>query len=190
MKPASQPVATPAPEAASVKKAPKAPLMLILAIIGFVLSLGTPRFLLFFPLMATLGFAVASIYRRERGRIGAALVLVLTIGVWALSSVDPQTLRAAAPASSVTYFVEGSARSASLTYSNEQGGTEQDKVMLPWQKTMSVKEGRFLYLSAQNQDQYGDITVRITVNGREVKRSTATGAYSIASASGSCCASD
>jgi hypothetical protein len=90
-------------------------------------------------------------------------------------------------AHSVTYYVEGSTSSASLTYNNEQGGTQQEKVSVPWQKTFSMRGGNFIYISAQNQESYGDITVRIVVDGKEFKRSNASGGYTIASASGSCC---
>lgn len=88
---------------------------------------------------------------------------------------------------SVTYLVGGTASEAALTYQNEQGGTQQEKVRVPWQKSFRMQRGGFLYISAQNQGSYGDITVQITVNGSEFKRSTASGGYTIASASGSCC---
>ncbi len=62
-----------------------APIFLSLAVIAFLLTLTTPRFLLFFPIMATLGFAVISYFRKEKGRFGAALIFVLTLGLFALS---------------------------------------------------------------------------------------------------------
>jgi hypothetical protein len=77
---------------------------------------------------------------------------------------------------SVTYIVEGSTSAASLTYRNDQGGTQQEKVAVPWSA-----------ISAQNQNRNGDITVRILIEGREFKRSDSEGAYTIASASRTCC---
>src|SRR5574341_622872 len=89
---------------------------------------------------------------------------------------------------SVTYLVEGTANKASLTYNNEQGGTQQENgVLVPWQKSIYIQSRTFLYISAQNQGPYGDIRVRIIVNGSEFKRSDSSGGYAIASASGSCC---
>jgi hypothetical protein len=87
---------------------------------------------------------------------------------------------------SVTYRVDGTARSASLTYQNAQGGTQQETVALPWEQPMTAQAGSFVYISAQNQGESGNVTVHIIVDGTEFKQSTARGAYAIASASGSC----
>src|SRR2546425_2108898 len=70
-----------------------APIFLVLSVIALVLSLNTPRLLLFFPLMGTFGCAAISLLRKEKGRIGAVLVLVCGGGLWVLSemgSVSPQ----------------------------------------------------------------------------------------------------
>jgi RNA polymerase subunit RPABC4/transcription elongation factor Spt4 len=164
-----------------------APILAILATIGLVMTLYTPRFLIFLPLMITFGLGVGSLFRKEKGKPWVVLVLLAAVGVFLLANVDPQKMRAAAPSRTVVYEVDGSATSASLTYQNGQGGTEQEKVVLPWRKSITVKERDFLYISAQNQDKYGDIVVHIIADGEEIKRSSASGAYSIASASGSCC---
>jgi hypothetical protein len=88
---------------------------------------------------------------------------------------------------SVTYYVEGTTSAASLTYENAQGGAQQEKVRVPWQTSFKTKRGSFLYLSAKNEESYGDVTVRITVDGKEFKRDDAKGEYTIANTSGSCC---
>ncbi|HEY6244541.1 MAG TPA: hypothetical protein VIX17_11365 [Pyrinomonadaceae bacterium] len=87
---------------------------------------------------------------------------------------------------SVTYEVTGTTDSASVTYENETGGTEQADVTVPWTKRF-VSHGGFLYLSAQNRSEYGSITVRINIDGQTVKTSTSNGGYTIASASYNCC---
>lgn len=172
------------PKGATVRKSP---ILVVLATIALIMTLNAPRFLVFFPLMITFGLAIGSLFRKEKGRPWAALVLLAAVGVFILSNIDPATLRAAAPARTVTYSVEGSASTVSLTYNNGQGGTEQEKAAVPWTRNITAKEGDFLYISAQNQDEYGDVIVRITVDGQEVKRSNSSGRYSIANASGSCC---
>jgi hypothetical protein len=65
----------------------------VLASISLVLSLFTPRLLLFFPIMGTLGCTAISLFRKEKGRIGAVLVLVFAVGLLVLSEVGtvPQT---------------------------------------------------------------------------------------------------
>jgi hypothetical protein len=84
----------------------------------------------------------------------------------------------------VEYEVTGSARAVSLTYENASGGTEQiDGVTLPWRLTLEARTGQFLYISAQNKGESGDVTVTIYRNESPVKSSTSKGAYSIASAS-------
>lgn len=87
----------------------------------------------------------------------------------------------------VAYLVTGSATSAMLTYANAQGGTEQATVALPWSAAYNMSQGDFLYISAQNQDSAGDVTTTIQVDGSTFKTSTSSGAYVIATASGSCC---
>ena len=84
----------------------------------------------------------------------------------------------------IEYSVEGSTSSASLTFTNQSGGTEQHKVDLPWRQSMTVKKGFFAYISAQNQKSYGALTVKILLNGIPVKSSDSSGEYGIASASG------
>jgi hypothetical protein len=87
----------------------------------------------------------------------------------------------------VSYLVTGSAASAMLTYANAQGGTEQVTVALPWSVNYNMSQGDFLYVSAQNQEAAGDVTTTIQVDGNTFKTSTSSGAYVIATASGSCC---
>lgn len=74
-----------------------------------------------------------------------------------------------------------------LTYANAQGGTEQVTVALPWSASYNMSQGDFLYVSAQNQEAAGDVTTTIQVDGNTFKTSTSSGAYVIATASGSCC---
>ena len=83
----------------------------------------------------------------------------------------------------VTYRVDGSARSALVTYSNDQGGTEQQTVPLPWSWPMHVKKGAILQVTAQSQDATGDITVDIEADGQNRKEARSSGAYAVASAS-------
>lgn len=85
----------------------------------------------------------------------------------------------------VTYRVDGSG-SASLTYENESGGTEQHTVRLPWTLTFEGRSGEYLYLSAQGQE-YASLTTSISVDGRVVKDASSSGDYSIATVSMLCC---
>jgi hypothetical protein len=84
----------------------------------------------------------------------------------------------------VVYRVSGTTSSASLTYQNAQGGSEQKEVRLPWQLSLTGRSGQFLYMSAQNSMQSGTVICEIMLNGVSVKTSTSEGAYKIATCSG------
>lgn len=87
----------------------------------------------------------------------------------------------------VRYEVTGTARYVSITLENDSGGTEQlDKTSVPWSRTYyGFRRGDFVYLSAQNQGDSGSVVATIYVNGSQWKQSESTGAYVIATASGS-----
>ncbi len=85
----------------------------------------------------------------------------------------------------VVYEITGSAKNVDVTLNNTTGGTEQySNVPVPKQFTYSNFTDNFLYISAQNQGEYGSVTVTIYIDGKLFKTSTSVGAYVIASASG------
>jgi hypothetical protein len=109
--------------------------------------------------------------------IGLALFIRLSPGLAVSSSPTVRT---------VIYRVSGSTTFADLTYENGSGGTEQQHdARVPWTKTLYVRPGQFVYLSAQNGMEFGGITCEILVEGQVYKRSTSSGGYTIASCSGS-----
>lgn len=90
------------------------------------------------------------------------------------------------PSIDVEYRVTGSAGKVDVTYENEDGGvSQQSNVTVPWSYKFEARDGDFVYISAQNQGSYGTVIVTIFKNGGEFKSSTSTGAYVIATASGS-----
>jgi hypothetical protein len=75
----------------------------------------------------------------------------------------------------VSYRVSGTAPSVNITMTNQSGGTSQfSDVSLPWSHSFSGKSGDFVYLSAQNQGQYGTVTVKILRDFDVIEESTAT----------------
>jgi hypothetical protein len=84
----------------------------------------------------------------------------------------------------VTYRMTGTAYSASLTYQNASGGTEQKDARLPWEWSFAAVNGQFVYISGQNRGTAGAVTCAILLDGAIVKTSTSDGAYKIASCSG------
>lgn len=74
-----------------------------------------------------------------------------------------------------------------LTYQNDNGGVQQEKVNTPFSKSFTFQRGEFLYLSAQNQSTFGTIHVSIKANGREIYAATTSAPFGVATASGSCC---
>ena len=86
----------------------------------------------------------------------------------------------------VKYEVTGTASSVDVTYENSDGGTSQSSnVSVPWEYSFTGNPGDFVYISAQNQGSSGTVTTKILTDGDKFKSSTSTGAYVIASASGS-----
>jgi hypothetical protein len=116
------------------------------------------------------------------------LGLVITV-IFLMASCDDRSL--GMPVSyTIKYEITGNATSVNITINNANGNTEQfSHVSLPWEKTFTVEIEKdryyFAYVSAQNQGNSGDVTARIYKDGSVFKSSTSSGAYVIASASGS-----
>ena len=86
----------------------------------------------------------------------------------------------------VEYKISGTAQKVDVTLSNSSGGTEQyDNVYLPHSYKYREFYDSFVYISAQNQGETGSVTVSIYHKGTLFKTSTSSGAYVIATASGS-----
>ena len=84
----------------------------------------------------------------------------------------------------VEYSISGSAGAVGLTYRNPTGGTEQRDVVLPGSLSFNAEAGQFVYVSAQNRTNSGDVHVSITVDGRPLQQATSTTPFGIATASG------
>ena len=86
----------------------------------------------------------------------------------------------------VTYKVEGSS-TASITLETDEGGVAQfANKHLPWTKTyQEFERGDFVYLSAQNDGNSGFVRVTILVDNLSWKSTISSGAYVIATATGS-----
>ncbi len=119
-------------------------------------------------------------------------IVVLTVATLAYDTFSkprtpgsPGPARTPIPPYTVEYRVVGEyTMTAFVTYRNASGGTEQMDVKLPWSTSFSSRSGSFVYLSAQNRENAGKITVSIRVNGAQFRSSTSSGAYVIATASG------
>jgi len=85
----------------------------------------------------------------------------------------------------IKYEITGSAWAVNITLNNPTGGTEQySNVRVPHSYIYHYFPDHFLYISAQNCDDYGSVTVKIYVDGVAVKSATSSGGYTIATASG------
>ena len=128
------------------------------------------------------------------GCILAAIVAGILLVVWLLSqlsSPEPssspyRTRPTSAPSSYlVKYRVQGTGQQADVTYENEQGGTEQRDIPIPWVHTLTMKSGSFVYLATQSHDDATrTITCEIWVDGELYKTSSSSGKYVIATCSG------
>jgi hypothetical protein len=75
--------------------------------------------------------------------------------------------------------------SCDLTYANSGGDTEQRSITSSWTYPFKGEKDQFLYISAQNNNSSGTVTVVINVDGAKFKNASSTGGYVIATASGS-----
>jgi hypothetical protein len=92
------------------------------------------------------------------------------------TSVSPEVM--------VTYEVRGTADRASLTYSNPSGGMEQQTQSIPWHMRSKMRRGSVVYLSAQNETDFGILRARIYANGKILQEAQSTSSYGIASVGG------
>lgn len=83
----------------------------------------------------------------------------------------------------VRYQVDGDGR-ASLTYRNPSGGTDQMTVKLPWTLTFTGQPKQFVYLSAQNTEEFGKIESTIYLDDVPVQKAVSNSPYGIATVSG------
>lgn len=84
----------------------------------------------------------------------------------------------------VVYQVSGSAEHVTIHYDNGKGGTDVVKAFLeaghPWSKGVEMPPGSSAYITAQNDTQFGSVTVSIEVDGKN-KTAESSGPYCIAS---------
>ncbi len=104
-------------------------------------------------------------------------VVSVEITNWELSAGTPPY---------IIYEITGTADEVDVTLNNTTGGTEQyTNVSVPVKYIYYSFSDWFLYISAQNQGESESVTVSIYVDGELFKTSSSSGAYVIATASGS-----
>lgn len=82
------------------------------------------------------------------------------------------------------YEISGTTSSVSVTLNNPSGNTEQfDPVSVPHTYSYKTFPDSFYYISAQNNESSGSVTVSIYRRGKLIETATSSGAYVIASAS-------
>lgn len=79
----------------------------------------------------------------------------------------------------ITYKISGSSGQASITYTNQTGGTEQHTVYLPWQLTVKMNQYSVANILAQKTGEAGTITCEVLDNGNPWLKSTSTAAYAV-----------
>ena len=81
----------------------------------------------------------------------------------------------------ISYKVEGGNRTASISYTNETGGTSYEKdVKLPWQKTLNSKYhsgAKFRLCASLTSPEEGVIKVIILRDGKTYKENTSPYGY-------------
>jgi len=115
----------------------------------------------------------------------AIVVVFAGLYFWGASqpSQPSQPREPAQPATyGVTYEVECD-HDFSVTYENDQGGTEQGDYS-SFKKYYEMERGDFAYISAQCMEENCDITCKIRVDGELWRESSSSGDYVIATCDG------
>jgi len=118
-------------------------------------------------------------------RIILVALLLIVGAICAISTLSSKSTPVPTPRKyEVTYRVQGTTDQVSLTYENKDGSTEQHTVNVPWYTKFSAERGQFVYLSAQNERERGNIIATVIVDGLDWKEAKSDGAYCIATVSG------
>lgn len=86
--------------------------------------------------------------------------------------------------SPVVYAVDGTADSVFVTVQSATGTEQAAGRALPIRLEYTIRSGQFVYISAQNEGDWGDVTCEISIGDRVISRNSATGAYTIATCQG------
>ena len=85
----------------------------------------------------------------------------------------------------ITYILTGSPGDFNITYTASHSVTFQEPhVTKKWKRSFYVKDGEFVYFSAQSNTQHAKLKVKIMVNGKVFRESLSQGDYAIATAAG------
>lgn len=182
--------AAPEPTAAPETSRPaptsrREPVLLILSVLTILGCLGTPRFLLPVTGMATLVLAVASLVRKERGAWVASAALLIALVVVG-KNLDTEMVGFSDGTHEVGYYLYGSGTSAEVIYTDAQGRIVEATVGLPWMYTVTATDGTGITIAAKNS---GDelLTVKLSVDGVEVRRAQRSGKGSVVDVTFRCC---
>ena len=125
-------------------------------------------------------------------KILVPVLLTLGLAVAACSDVTAGPAASEPTASTVVYEVEGSAESVSVTLQTPTGISQQNDLSVPVINKAGTQglridafpQGEFVYISAQNEGEFGDVTCRITVDDEVISENTASGGFAIATCQG------
>lgn len=108
------------------------------------------------------------------------ILAVLLVGLGACSDDEENC-------GTVAYRVQlATGCTADVTYEGDGGSTlQQTDVPSGWSYQFQGCQGDFVYVSAQNNCDHGAVTVYIQYKGNIIKQATSSGAFVIATASGS-----
>ena len=124
--------------------------------------------------------------RRNRLTICAAATAALVVGI-ACSSGSNNDADSGSDRT-VRYEITGAGKATNVTYSSDSTGSQSQEanVTLPWNKEIRVPEDKINVptILAQRGAGAGEISCRITVDGKEAAEATSSGEYAIATCTG------
>ena len=113
-------------------------------------------------------------------------VLLFLLAVALVGCSSGTSKKAAAPKDhTVVYKIKSDSINLSVRYDNESGGTNEETVKGDWSKTIKVKPGGYVFMSANNEDEYSkELSAEILVDGKPFQKSEANKKYGGVTVSG------
>lgn len=117
--------------------------------------------------------------------LGVLITVAILGGVLALRMNSISTMIEQPPATpgaehpqnaiTITYQVTGASATASVTYQDANGATNNERVSLPWQQSFTVDSGAYAHVAAKTDGGTGSLTCDILANGATWRHASGTG---------------
>jgi hypothetical protein len=126
--------------------------------------------------------------RRKHFAVAAVAAAALITGIACSSGSGNGDTGSSSEERTIRYELTGTGNASTVAYSSDGSGSQSQEASakLPWSKEIKLPRGKIgvPVITAQRGSGNGDITCRILVDGKEVKKATSSGQYAVVTCSG------